>query len=207
MIFQLPRIYPITDRRLSGISHAAQITLLSDGGAEFIQIREKELSSGEFFAEAEAAMAVARARGLRIMINDRVDIALMIGAAGVHLGQEDLPPQAARKLLGPNAIIGFSTHTLEQAVEAAKMPVDYIAFGPIFPTSTKENPDPTVGLERLREIREATGKIPLVAIGGITRENAASVFEAGADSIAVISDLISNAATIASKYREFNELN
>lgn len=141
------------------------------------------------------------------MINDRVDIALMIGAAGVHLGQEDLPPQAARKLLGPNAIIGFSTHTLEQAVEAAKMPVDYIAFGPIFPTSTKENPDPTVGLERLREIREATGKIPLVAIGGITRENAASVFEAGADSIALISDLISHAATIASKYREFNELN
>lgn len=207
MIFQLPRIYPITDRRLSGISHAAQITFLSDGGAEFIQIREKEFSSGEFFAEAEAAMAVARARGLRIMINDRVDIALMIGAAGVHLGQEDLPPQAARKLLGPNAIIGFSTHTLEQAVEAAKMPVDYIAFGPIFPTTTKENPDPTVGLEKLREIREATGKIPLVAIGGITRENAASVFEAGADSIAVISDLISNAATIASKYREFNELN
>lgn len=207
MIFQLPRIYPITDRRLSGISHAAQITLLSDGGAEFIQIREKELSSAEFFAEAEAAMAVARARGLRIMINDRVDIALMIGAAGVHLGQEDLPPQAARKLLGPNAIIGFSTHTLEQAVEAAKMPVDYIAFGPIFPTTTKENPDPTVGLEKLREIREATGKIPLVAIGGITRENAASVFEAGADSIALISDLISHAATIASKYREFNELN
>lgn len=207
MIFQLPRIYPITDRRLSGISHAAQITLLSDGGAEFIQIREKELSSAEFFAEAEAAMAVARARGLRIMINDRVDIALMIGAAGVHLGQEDLPPQAARKLLGPNAIIGFSTHTLEQAVEAAKMPVDYIAFGPIFPTTTKENPDPTVGLEKLREIREATGKMPLVAIGGITRDKATSVFEAGADSIAVISDLISNAATIASKYREFNELN
>ena len=206
MTFQLPRIYPITDRRLSGISHTEQVTRLADAGAAFIQIREKYLSSGEFYAEAAKALEFARTRGIRVIINDRVDIALLLGAAGVHLGQQDLPPDAARKLLGADAIIGYSTHTLEQAMEAVKMPVDYIAFGPIFPTTTKEDPDPTVGLELLRQIREATNNIPLVAIGGITRQNAVSVFEAGADSVAVISDLISDPAAIFSKFAELNDL-
>lgn len=155
-----------------------------------IQLREKRASPRDFYEAALATMKVARALKVRIIINDRVDIAVAVEADGVHLGQDDLPPDRARKLLGSEAIIGFSTHNLKQALEADSTSADYIAFGPVFQTSTKENPDPVVGLEQLSEIKRRVSK-PLVAIGGITLERAESVIEAGADSLAVISDLYS----------------
>jgi thiamine-phosphate pyrophosphorylase len=198
----LPKLYPITDARLSGLSHAEQVARLSGGGATFIQLREKHLSPREFYQAAAEALEVARARGVRLIINDRVDIARALGADGVHLGQDDLPPVAARELLGEQAIIGFSTHTVEQAIEAARLLVDYIAIGPIFNTSSKENPDPLVGLEGLRRVRQAVGRLPLVAIGGITLETAHEVIAAGADAVATISLLLNDPAKIEQQVRK-----
>ena len=197
----LPKLYPITDVRLSGLSHAEQVSRLSEGGASFIQLREKHLSPREFYQAAAAALAVARMRNVKLIINDRVDIALALGADGVHLGQDDLPPPAARELLGEQAIIGFSTHSIEQAKIAARLPVDYIAIGPIFNTSSKENPDPLVGLDGLRRVSEVVAPLPLVAIGGITLETAHEVIAAGADSIASISLLLGEPAKIEQQVR------
>ena len=132
MKFTLPKIYPITDRRISGLSHIGQVQRLIDGGATLIQIRDKDAAGGEFYTAAVEAIEYARSRGVTIIVNDRVDIGMASGADGVHLGQDDLPPEHARKLLGDNAIIGFSTHSVEQALDAIKLPVDYIAIGPIF---------------------------------------------------------------------------
>ncbi|HEX8000148.1 MAG TPA: thiamine phosphate synthase [Pyrinomonadaceae bacterium] len=201
MSIKLPRLYPITDARLSGLSHAEQVTRLSAGGATFVQLREKHLSPSEFYNAAEQALAVARERGVRLIINDRADIALALGADGVHLGQDDLPPTAARELLGEKAVIGFSTHNVEQAKEAALLPVDYIAIGPIFNTSSKENADAVVGLEGLRRVRQAVGSTPLVAIGGITLETAPLVLAAGADAVAVISLLLKEPSKIEQRVR------
>jgi thiamine-phosphate pyrophosphorylase len=197
--WRLPPVYPITDTRLSGLSHAAQIEQLIAGGATLIQLREKHASPREFYEDAERALASARAHNVTLIINDRVDIALTLGADGVHLGQDDLPPIEARKILGDKAIIGFSTHTLEQAVEAARLPIDYIAFGPVYDTTTKDNPDKTVGLDGLKWVREAIGDFPLVAIGGINAVSLLPVFEAGADSAAIISDLLTPPGDIARK--------
>jgi thiamine-phosphate pyrophosphorylase len=183
------RLYPVTDRQLSGLSHAEQVSQLSDNGVTLVQLREKTLSPLEFFREAAAALQIAHERGMKIIINDRVDMALALKADGVHLGQEDLPPEAARRLLGAEAIIGFSTHNLEQARRAAKLPVDYVAIGPIFATNTKQTSDPPVGLRELQLVRDALGETPLVAIGGITSRNAQHVLGAGADGVSVISDL------------------
>lgn len=194
---ELPRVYPLTDRKLSGLSHAEQVRRLAAAGATLIQLREKHLPAGLFYEEAVNAVAVAREAGVMLLINDRVDIAKMAGADGVHLGQGDLPPAAARDLLGPDAIIGFSTHSLAEAIAAASEPVDYIAFGPIFPTDTKPDTEPVVGLERLAEIRNALPNVPLVAIGGINAENIAAVIEAGADAAAVISSAVSGGENIA----------
>lgn len=199
---RLPKVYPITDARLTGLSHAEQVARLGAGGATLVQLREKHLSPVEFYRAALEALRVARQLGVRLIINDRADIALALHADGVHLGQDDLPPEAARRLLGPTAIIGFSTHNLEQAVAAASLPIDYIAIGPIYSTSSKEKPDPLVGLEGLRLVRQATGTIPLVAIGGITRENAPSVLAAGADSLACISTLLAEPSQIKERTRE-----
>jgi len=175
---------------------------LSAGGATLIQLREKHLAPRDFYREAEEALRVARARGASLIINDRVDIALALQADGVHLGQNDLPPAAAREILGERAVIGFSTHNVEQAIEAARLPVDYIAIGPIYPTASKENPDPVIGLEGLRRARRAIGRIPLVAIGGIRLENMSEVFEAGADAVAVISLLLADPKGIEERTRE-----
>jgi thiamine-phosphate pyrophosphorylase len=204
MSFELPKLYPVTDRRLSGLSHAEQVARLCDGGARVVQLREKYLAPREFYREAEEALKVARARGARLIINDRADIALALGADGVHLGQDDMPAEAARSLLGDAAIIGFSTHNPEQAAAAARLPIDYVAIGPIFATSSKENPDPAVGPEGVRRAREAVGRTPLVAIGGIALDNAASVLEAGADSVAVIGALLAaGPAEITRRTRDF----
>jgi len=163
--------------------------LFADGGATLVQLREKHASGSQFHDQAKAALVVAAERGVRLVINDRVDVALALGGIDVHLGQDDLPPDAARRLLGDDAVIGFSTHNLNQAIEAASWPIDYLAIGPVFTTSTKENPDPVVGLEGVRIVREAIGELPLVAIGGITPANAREVIIAGADSVAMISGL------------------
>lgn len=189
---QLPQVYALTDVRLSGLSHAEQVELLSLGGASLIQLREKQMPALEFFEEAKAAVVAAEQRGVQLIINDRVDVALAVGAHGVHLGQDDLPPEAARKLLGADAIVGFSTHTVDQALEAVKLPIDYLAIGPIFPTTSKTDTFPVLGLEGLRAVRRAVGEFPLVAIGGITHANARDAVEAGADSVAVISALLSD---------------
>jgi thiamine-phosphate diphosphorylase len=184
------RIYPLTDVRLSGLSHAEQVVRLSSGGATLIQLREKNLTPREFFKQAEEARHTARQRGVRIIINDRVDIALALDADGVHLGQDDFPPEAARSLLGDKAIIGVSTHNVEQARRAAQLPVNYLAIGPIFTSSSKSSFEPPLGLAGLRNVRDAIGEFPLVAIGGISHENALGVFESGADAIAVISAVL-----------------
>ena len=193
------RLYPLTDRRLSGLSHAEQVSHLSEGGATVVQLREKILSPLEFYREAAEALRVARERGVKIIINDRVDIALALKADGVHLGQDDLPPEAARELLGPEVIIGFSTHNLEQALLSTKMPIDYIAIGPIFSTATKQSSEPAVGLDGLGQVRQAVGEIPLVAIGGITSQNSQEVLDAGADAIAVISDIWTSSGQVAAQ--------
>jgi len=189
--FVLPRVYAITDVELSGLSHAEQVRLLSLGGASLIQLREKKMPALEFYQQARAAVEVAAGCGVRLIINDRLDIALAVGAAGVHLGQDDMPADAARALMVAAAVIGYSTHSVEQAIAAAKLPIDYLAIGPIFATTTKSDTAPVLGLEGLRAVRQAIGDFPLVAIGGITTANARSVIEAGADSVAVISALLS----------------
>jgi thiamine-phosphate pyrophosphorylase len=146
------------------------------------------------------AEQVHRAEGVFI-VNDRADVAALSGADGVHLGQDDLPPVAARALLGEEKLIGYSTHNREQVARAEKLQIDYIAIGPVFQTGTKENPDPVVGMEMVRRVRGLTA-MPLVAIGGITLENAPSVLASGADAVAVISDLTRD-SQVAERVRGF----
>ena len=201
MSFRLPKIYPITDTLISGLTHAEQIERLAAGGASLIQLREKRASVRGFYQAALEAISIARRLGVQLIVNDRVDVAIAIKADGVHLGQDDLPPDRARSLLGETRIIGFSTHTLDQALAADSAPVDYVAIGPIFQTSTKEKPDPVVGLETIGEIRRRISK-PLVAIGGITLDGARAILEAGADSVALISDLLSG-GDIAERTQRF----
>jgi thiamine-phosphate pyrophosphorylase len=183
------RTYPITDRLLSGLSLAEQVAEFAKRGMTLVQLRDKNLSPDEFYREAEQAMLVARHHGIKIIINDRVDIALAVGADGVHLGQDDLPVEAARHLVGENVILGYSTHNLAQAQQAARLPIDYLAIGPVFPTSTKDSSNPVVGLTGLSAVRQAVPEIPMVAIGGIDAANRESVIAAGADAVAIISDL------------------
>jgi thiamine-phosphate pyrophosphorylase len=203
MPLSLPKLYPITDTSISGLSHAEQIERLAAGGASLIQLREKNASPREFYQAALDAMVLAKRLGVQLVINDRVDIAIAVKADGVHLGQDDLPVGKARMLLGEGRIIGFSTHTVDQALEADSAPVDYIAIGPVFPTSTKENPDAIVGLAKVHEVKLRISK-PLVAIGGITLETARLVIDTGADSIAVISDLLAT-TDITARTRGFLE--
>jgi thiamine-phosphate pyrophosphorylase len=202
----LPKIYPITDTTISGLPHQDQVKQLIEGGATLIQLREKRLSPREFFQEAREALSIARSAGIKLIVNDRVDVALAIGADGVHLGQTDMPVEAARRLLGDQAIIGFSTHNLNQVEEAVRFPIDYLAFGPIFPTATKENPDPTVGLTELPQIKDLAGSLPLVAIGGISADRIREVLMSGADSVALISAVLNPAKPIAENLRNLQNL-
>lgn len=204
--FDLPRVYPITDTRISELSHAEQVLHLIRGGATLVQIRDKDATPREFYQQAAAALDVAHRHRARLIINDRVDIALALNADGVHLGQSDLSVEAARRLLGEDAIIGFSTHDITQATQAVRLPINYIAFGPIFETSTKQNPEPVAGLIALRQVRVCIGSLPLVAIGGIGQTNVRSVLEAGADAVAMISKLVSQPTRIAENMREMKRL-
>jgi thiamine-phosphate pyrophosphorylase len=200
MTFKLPVIYPITSRELSGLAHIEQIRQFAAAGCRFVQIREKSGSSREFYDAVVGSLTIAKEFGMTVIANDRVDVAIAAGAHGVHLGQDDLSPAIARKLLGDKAIIGYSTHSVEQAIAASAMPVDYIAVGPVFSTSTKEDPDPVIGLAGIRTIREAVGPVQIVAIGGIGLNNVAEVIAAGADSAAVISDLYLDPGEIGARY-------
>jgi thiamine-phosphate pyrophosphorylase len=184
-----PRLYAIIDPTLLTNSELDLAEALAASGVELIQYRSKTATSRQFFEIARQLSSSLGPRGVRLIVNDRPDIALLAGAGGVHVGQDDLSVEDARAVCGPDRWVGFSTHTLEQVATADATSADYIAFGPIFPTATKKNPDPVVGTELLRKARLLTKK-PLVAIGGITLERAAEVYRAGADSLAVIRDLI-----------------
>lgn len=206
MTFTLPKIYPITDVGLSGIPHAEQVRRLVSGGARLIQLREKDRGAARWIDDARDALAAARDGGAKLIINDRVDVAMVIGADGVHLGQDDLPPAEARKLLGPDKIIGYSTHSREQALAAIELPVDYIGVGPIFSTTTKAAPDPVVGTELLSTIRNAAADAKIVAIGGIGADSLLSVLNAGADSAAMVGAIIGEAALIEERMDAMNRL-
>lgn len=206
MKITLPKIYPITDRSLSGLSHAEQVEQFVDAGAKLIQIRDKSASSRELYDDVARSIEIAHRHGVLVIVNDRVDIAMMSRADGVHLGQDDLPLSAARRLLGKAAIIGVSTHSLEQAEEAlAEEIADYIAFGPLFATATKSDHAPVVGSKKLTEIRSAIGDFPLVAIGGITLNKVARVIEAGADSVAMISEFYGPGTTLRHQFEQLTK--
>ena len=160
------------------------------GGARLLQLRAKALDSHAFLELADALVAAARPYDASVIINDRVDIALLAAAAGVHVGQDDLPPRAVRHLLGDERIVGFSTHTVAQIEAAVREPVSYVAIGPVFGTTSKDTGYDPIGLELVATAAKLAGSIPVVAIGGITLENASSVISAGAASVAVIGDLL-----------------
>jgi thiamine-phosphate pyrophosphorylase len=169
------------------------------GGARWLQLRAKALPGGAFLEAATRLQALAGANGARLIVNDRADVARLSGAAGVHVGQDDLAPAAARTVVGPHAVVGLSTHTVTQIDAAVVQPVNYIAIGPVFGTSTKETGYTAVGLERVRyaaaAVARASSSDPdrtrgVVAIGGITLDTAAAVLDAGATAVAVITDLL-----------------
>ncbi len=187
----LPRIYPILDTqslraRACEPETAARAWL--DGGTRILQFRHKGQWTRAVFEQAEKISGLCQERAVVFVINDRADLAKLLGA-GLHVGQDDLAPADARNLLGEEALLGYSTHNPRQLDCAAGEPVNYVAIGPIFATGSKQNPDPVVGVEELRKCRARCGR-PLVAIGGITRQTAPAVLAAGADSVAVIGDLL-----------------
>jgi thiamine-phosphate diphosphorylase len=186
----LPRLYAIIDPAQAGGRSPVEVaTALLAAGVRLIQLRDKHASSRELYESAQRVAECVHKAGGIFIVNDRADVARAEDADGVHVGQEDLPVEAARALVGPGKLVGYSTHVLEQVREADRSTADYVAFGPIFPTASKVNPDPVVGLGGLAEARKATRK-PLVAIGGITLENARAVIDAGADCVAVIRALV-----------------
>ena len=198
-----PPLYAILDPSFTPMPPVEFAGKLADAGVELIQLRDKRGTARKIHAEATELVGQLSAKGIRVIVNDRPDIAAMVGAGGVHVGQEDLPVEDARRICGPSRWVGISTHSLDQFREAIATSADYIAVGPIFPTAAKENPDPVVGIDFVRAVRRLTPK-PIVAIGGITVESAADVFLAGADSVAVIRDLLSahDPAARASAYLE-----
>lgn len=195
---KLPRLYPILDSTALARCGCTPLTAadgLLEAGVEMLQFRHKGEYTREVFGVAEKISSLCRPSGVHFIVNDRADIAALLDA-GLHLGQDDLPPEYARRLLGPSRTIGFSTHNAAQMVAAGQEPVDYVALGPIFSTVSKDRPDPVVGLDGLRACR-ALMQRPLVAIGGITIETAYSVLDAGADSLAVIGGLLTAECTKA----------
>lgn len=202
MVRSIPRLCAIIDAaQIAERSPAAVAEILLSAGVRLIQYRDKRASSRELFQNSREIAVQVRGTDTIFIVNDRADVARAVKADGVHVGQDDLLVELARRVLGPAKLIGYSTHLLAQVVEADRSSADYIAFGPIFPTQSKENPDPVVGPEGLSEARRRTRK-PLVAIGGITVQNARAVIQAGADSVAVISDLL-RASDPGARAKEF----
>jgi thiamine-phosphate pyrophosphorylase len=183
---RLPRFYPILDTAMLGIPLEAAAGILLDEGVQILQLRHKEHFGREMFDTAGRIATLCRQAGALFVLNDRADLAALLDAA-VHLGQEDLTPEQARRVMG-SAVIGYSTHNEAQLRSSNEQPADYVALGPIFQTLSKRNPDPVVSVLELKRLRSLTDR-PLVAIGGITRENADAALGAGADSVAVIGDL------------------
>jgi len=204
---KLPAFYPILDTNIAirrGVEpvHAAQQIL--DAGAQILQFRHKGFLSREAFGWLEHIAVLTQAAGATLVVNDRADLAKLFNAA-LHLGQEDLLPSIARRVVGSDTMVGFSTHNEAQLRAANEEPADYFALGPLFGTVTKENPDPTVGLDEFRRLRPLS-KRPLVAIGGITRANARQAIDAGADSVSVIGDLFPEDGNIPARIREYVSL-
>ncbi len=199
-------IYPSVDSR--GVSDRSLFQIASalvHAGASILQLRAKGLPTGELVEQARAIRELARASSTLLILNDRADVAKLVDADGVHLGQEDLPLEAARAIVGPSKILGWSTHNLTQARQAQQEGIaDYIGFGPVFPTSSKDNPDPVQGLEGLAKVRQAV-TLPIVAIGGVTLENAGSILAAGADAVAMIG-AITHAQDISATMRSLLQL-
>lgn len=186
-----------------GHEPVALARILLEAGARILQLRLKDLGARDLLAVARAITPLCRARDATFIVNDRVDIAVLADAHGVHLGQEDLPLDAARRLLGPDRIIGVSTHSVAQARAAEAAGADYIGFGAIYSGGLK-NVKQAQGLERLRAVRQAV-RIPIVAIGGITAATLPEVLAAGADAAAIITDVV-RAPDVASKVRSLLEL-
>jgi thiamine-phosphate pyrophosphorylase len=189
----LPAFYPILDvdiARARALDPVAVVDGWLGAGVRLVQLRAKSLGGAAYLDLADRCARLAVAAGAVFIVNDRVDVARLSGAAGVHLGQRDLPPAAARRVVSSPAIIGWSTHNDMQVRAAAEMPIDYVAIGPVFGTTSKARPDPVVGLDGVRRAAGFAAGRPVVAIGGITLETAADVLRAGASSIAVIGDVL-----------------
>lgn len=199
-----PSLYAILDEQLIKAPVVKCAKELAAAGVELIQYRAKELSPRAYYATCSSLAEALATANVRLIINDRPEIAAMVGAGGVHVGQDDLAPSDARKICGSGRWVGVSTHNLEQVRAAANAQVDYIAVGPVFATFSKKRPDPVVGTSLIREARKLTKK-PIVAIGGITLDRAPEVFAAGANSIAVIRDLL-DAPDLPARAREFLSL-
>jgi thiamine-phosphate pyrophosphorylase len=189
MSLVLPPLYMILDAALLTTSELDVARKLADAGVRLFQYRNKRGSSRELLQASSSLAAELVPRGAMFFVNDRPDIAYLAGASGVHIGQSDLPAAESRVVLGPGKLLGVSTHNLEQFRAAVATDADYIALGPVFATDSKANLDPVVGPAMIREARKLTKK-PIVAIGGISLERAKEVMEAGADSVAVISDVL-----------------
>jgi thiamine-phosphate pyrophosphorylase len=190
----LPRLNTIVDVEFAERAGWRPIDLANAylaGGARFLQLRAKNLPGDRFLELARAIAVAAHERDALFVVNDRADLARLSGADGVHIGQEDLPPAAVRRIVGDIAIVGRSTHTPEELATALAEPVSYVAVGPVFGTTTKATGYDAVGLARVGAAAAAAGRVPLVAIGGITLDTAPSVIDAGAASVAVIGDLLS----------------
>jgi thiamine-phosphate pyrophosphorylase len=202
----LPKIYPIVDTGIleaRGFPVARAAAAWLEGGAGILQLRHKGHWSRAAFETAWEMARLCREAGALFIVDDRADIAMLL-EAGLHVGQDDLTPRDARRLMGGEALIGFSSHNLQQICAAGGEPVDYLAFGPVFATASKRNPDPVTGIEGLQECRALVEK-PLVAIGGITQETAAAVWAAGADSVAVIGGLLPEVLTSLSLRQRMEE--
>jgi thiamine-phosphate pyrophosphorylase len=186
----LHAIVDVTAADRAGWEPAALAAAFLAGGATVLQVRAKDMASAPLLNLCRRIVELARPYAGVVIVNDRVDVAKLSGAAGVHLGQDDLSPVEARAILGPDAIIGFSTHTLEQVQRAIREPISYLAVGPVFGTTTKDTGYAAVGLDLVASAARAAGACPIVSIGGITLDNASSVLAAGATSVAVIGDLL-----------------
>lgn len=188
MKLAFPRLYVILDAVLLPTSPLSFAKIMAESGVELLQYRDKQATSRQLFQIHQELESFAKPRGIKVVVNDRPDVAAVIGG-GVHVGQDDLPVERVRAIVGPGCMIGVSTHTWEQFQAANSSSADYIAVGPVFSTATKEKADAAVGIEFVRRARHGSGK-PLVAIGGITLERAPEVWAVGADCVAVARDVL-----------------
>jgi thiamine-phosphate pyrophosphorylase len=200
----LPRLYVILDAALLKIPAKECAKSLVDAGVRLIQYRNKRASGRELFETSRELAEYLNPIGVHFVVNDRADVAVLAGAGGVHVGQDDLGVEQARRVVGEGKWVGVSTHNAGQFRSGLETSAEYIALGPVFATGSKENPDPVVGVGFVRETRAMTDR-PIVAIGGITLERAAEVIDAGADSVAIISDIL-RAENVGKRAQQYVDL-